>query len=311
MNSDVAPLRFMQRDLLFRSLAIKICAKHFSGLVMTRKARSPLDDVIDLAAQLPWQLGGLLALFAYWVLHDFATWMAPPAIVLLNGNGAERALAVFFQYIVPGLLLLAALISFIRRRRQGALSLNAVKSPASDALARMNVHDFERLVAEAFRREGFLVVERARGKGKNGVDLELFMGRDRYLVQCHRWKEMTVDAVMVREFYAVISAERAVGGFIVTSGRLTDEARKTALGRSIRIVPADSLRRLIKKVMASSTGEVTISPMFSRRRYDPAPPACPECGKVMMPRTTRQGGTTVQVDWGCTSFPACQGSRAV
>jgi len=278
---------------------------------MARKARSPLEDVIDLAAQLPWQLGGLLALFAYWILHDFVAWMALPASPVMLSKGAETALAAFFQYVIPGLLLIVALISYVHRRRRGKLSLDTVKSPASDALARMNVHDFERLVAEAFRREGFLVVERARGKGKNGVDLELFMGRDRYLVQCRRWKEMTVDALMVREFYTVISAERAVGGFIVTLGRLTDEARKTALGRSIRIVPADSLRRLIKKVMASSTGEVTISPMFSRRRYDPAPPACPECGKVMMPRTTKQGGTTVQVDWGCTSFPACLGSREI
>jgi restriction system protein len=137
------------------------------------------------------------------------------------------------------------------------------------------------------------------------------MGRDRYLVQCRRWKEKAVDTLAVRELSAAISAERAVGGFIVTSGNFTDEARKTALGRSIRLVPADTLRRLIKKVTASSTGEVTISPMFSRRRHDPAPPACPNCGKLMMPRMKNQGGTVVQTDWGCTGFPACQGSREV
>lgn len=278
---------------------------------MARKARSPLEDAIDLAAQLPWQLGGLLALLAYWILHDFAAWMALPASPVLLSKGVETVVATVFQYVIPGLLLIVAVISFVRSRHRGALLLEATKNPVSDALAHMNAHDFEKLVAEAFRREGFLVVERARGKGKNGVDLELFMGRDRYLVQCRRWKEKTVDAQTIREFYAVINAERAVGGFFVTSGKLTDEARKMALGRSIRIVPADSLRRLIKKVMASSTGEVTISPMFSRRRYDPAPPACPKCGKAMMPRTMKQGGRDVQVDWGCTSFPACLGSREV
>lgn len=269
---------------------------------MARKAQSPLEDVIDLAANLPWQIGGLLALLAYWVFHDLASWM-------VVGKGVDRDLASFPQYIVPGLLLVVALISFVHRRRSGEPV--EMVSPTTDALARMSVHDFEKLVAEGFRREGFLVVERAGTKHMGCVDLELFMGRDRYLVQCRRWKEKSVDVLAVRELAAVISAERAVGGFIVASGRFTDEARKTALGRSIRIVPADSLRRLIKKVMASSTGEVTISPMFSRRRHDPAPPACPKCGKVMMPRTKKENGAVVQVDWGCTSFPACTGSREV
>lgn len=269
---------------------------------MARKARSPLEDVIDLVATLPWQIGGLLALLAYWIFHDLAPWTA-------LGKGIDMDLASSSQYVIPGLLLVLSLISFARRRRRGAPV--EMVSPTTDALARMNVHDFEKLVATAFRREGFLVVERTGTRHLGSVDLELFMGRDRYLVQCRRWKEKVVDEFAVRELSAVISAERAVGGFIVASGRFTDEARKAALGRSIRVVPADSLRRLIKKVTASSTGEVTISPMFSRRRHDPAPPACPNCGKLMMPRTKNQGGTIVQLDWGCTSFPACLGSREV
>lgn len=269
---------------------------------MARKVCPPLAGAIDLAASLPWQIGGLLALVAYWVFHDLAAWM-------VLGKGVDQNLASFPQYIVPGLLLIVALISFVHRHGRGAPV--EMLSPTTDALARMSVHDFEKLVAEGFRREGFLVVERTGSRHQGCVDLELFMGRDRYLVQCRRWKEKTVDALAVRELAAVISAERAVGGFIVAAGRFTDEARKAALGRSIRVVPADSLRRLIKKVSASSTGEVTISPMFSRRHHDPAPPACPNCGKVMMPRMKKQGGTTVQVDWGCTSFPACTGSREV
>ena len=270
---------------------------------MARKLCPPLAGAIDLATALPWQIGGAL-LLAYWLLQDLAAWMT-------LGKGAEMALGGFSLYLIPGLLVFALLIFFIRARRGDELSIEVGRNPTSDALARMNPHDFERLVAEGFRREGYLVVERAGTRHLGCVDLELFMGRDRYLVQCRGWKEKAVDAQTVRDLYAVISAERAVGGFIVSSGRFTDEARKIALGRSIRVVPADSLRRLIKKVTASSTGEITISPVFSRRRHDPAPPACPACGKVMMPRTKKQGGVVVQVDWGCTSFPACQGSREV
>lgn len=275
---------------------------------MARKVCPPLAGAIDLAATFPWQLGGILALLAYWILHDLAAWLALPAHAAALGSPLAINLAGLPQYIVPGLLLAAASISFLRRGRARGLAAEMPTSPAMDALARMSLHDFEKLVAEGFRREGFLVVERT-APNAGCVDLELFMGRDRYLVQCSRWKESAVDAHAVRELYAAIVAERAVGGFIVTSGRFTDEARKFALGRAIRLVPADSLRRLIKKVTASSSGELSISPVFARRRHDIAPPACPKCGKVMMARSKKQGGTFVQIDWSCTSFPACQGSR--
>ena len=271
---------------------------------MARKAPPSLANVVELAASFPWQIAGLLALLAYWIVDDMAAWTT-------LDKGADMALAGFPQYLIPGLLLIVALISFVRARQRGELSIEAVVSPTLDALARMSIRDFEKLVAEGFRREGFLAVECAGTRHLGCVDLELFMGRDRYLVQCRGWKETVVDALAVRELHAAICAERAVGGFIVASGKFTDEARKIALGRSIRIVPADSLRLLIKKVTASSTGEISISPVFSRRRHDPVPPACPKCGKVMMPRTKKQGGTVVQLDWGCTGFPACQGSREV
>lgn len=268
---------------------------------MARKRRSSLAVFNDLAVLLPWQLGGLLALLTVWVVYD-------PAAPF---GGPDFSLAGLARYILPGLLLVAAFISYRRRRQTGDLSVDTMISPTEDALVKMSAHDFEKLVAEGFRREGFLVVARTGTRHMGSVDLELFMGRDRYLVFCHGWKQTSVDAQTVRELQAVINAERAVGGFIVASGKFTDEARKIALGRSIRLVPADSLRRLIKRVKASSTGEVTVSPVFSRRRHDPVPPACPQCGKAMMPRTTKQGGSLIQTDWGCSGFPACQGSRAL
>ncbi|MBL8429416.1 MAG: restriction endonuclease [Dechloromonas sp.] len=267
--------------------------------------RSSLVDVIGLTTSLPWQLWGLLALVAYWGLHDLSVWAG------MDGGGGS-GLGRVLQFVIPGLLLLVVLRSFFRARQQDEQPVDQVSDSPLDALAHLSVRGIEKLVAEAFRREGYLVVERKKSSHPASVDLELFMGRDRYLVQCRRWREPTIDVRAVRELYAVISAERAVGGFVVTSGKFTDEARKMALGRSIRVVPAESLRRLLGSVSAPlGVGEPTISPMFSRRRHDPAPPACPTCGKAMMPRTKREDSTMVQVGWGCTSFPACQGSRGL
>jgi len=268
--------------------------------VQTRQ--SSVTDFADMAAMLPWQIGGLLALLTYWFLRDMPSWMPV-------SNGGDSTLASFPQYVIPSLLMVVALLSFIRARQRDALILDSERSPVADPLSHMSFPELEKRVADAFRREGHRVVA-CRGKQHlDCVDLELFMGRDRYLVQCRRWKEPAIDARAVRELFVAICAERAVGGFIVASGKFTDEARKMAMGRSIRIVPADSLRDQVSKRLAFGSEEGATLPESSLRSDDQAPPACPKCGKVMMPRTKRQDESLVQVDWCCTRFPACQGSR--
>ena len=56
-------------------------------------------------------------------------------------------------------------------------------------------------------------------------DLELHQGSDKYLVQCKQWKVSKVGVATVRELYGVMTAERAVGGFVVASGAFTDDAK--------------------------------------------------------------------------------------
>lgn len=271
---------------------------------MERNTRSSLADAVDLAAIMPWQLGGALALLAYWILRELS-----PSLPTGNGDGITPG--GFLQYGIPGLLLMLALLSFYRTLQADGSSMAGASSTTPEPLERITTQGIETLVAEAFRREGYLVIERKGAQRQGCVDLDLIMGCDRYLVQCSRWQEEAVDVRAVRELYAAISVERAAGGFIVTSGKFTDEARKMALGRSIRVVPADSLPRQLKKMSASNSWGFTSSPTHSRRHNDAVPPACPKCGKVMMPRTKKQDGVFVQIDWGCTSFPACQGSREI
>ncbi len=206
------------------------------------------------------------------------------------------------QWLFDEVMNLAGALSFARRRQADAWPAEVADTYTSDTLDRMNQQAFDEIVARAFRREGFLVAERTAGQAERGVDLDLFMGSDRYLVYCRNWRESRVDVALVRRFYQAISVERAVGGFIVSAGRFTDEARALALGRSIRLVPADSLRTVLIYDCD------TISPGFSRRRNDAVPPACPRCGKAMMSRMACGGPRSGQHFWTCTRFPACRGS---
>ena len=75
---------------------------------------------------------------------------------------------------------------------------------------------FEKLVGEAFRLQGYSVTETGRGGADGGRDLILSKGGERFLVQCKQWKAFMVPVGVVRELYGVMAAKAAAGGFVVT-----------------------------------------------------------------------------------------------
>lgn len=97
-----------------------------------------------------------------------------------------------------------------------------------------------------------------------------------------------------------MTAERAVGGFVVASGQFTDEARSFAEGRSIKLVPARSLLTMIQH----NSGQA----INSQPAEEPNP-ACPKCGSTMVQRIAQKGSQAGNRFWGCTRFPACRGVR--
>ena len=99
--------------------------------------------------------------------------------------------------------------------------------------------EFEQLVAEHYRRKGYQVKRRGGNGPDGGVDVELRMQQDLYLVQCKHWRARQVGVATVREIYGVMQAEGAVGGIIVTSGSFTKDAEDFAHGRGIELVPAE------------------------------------------------------------------------
>lgn len=284
---------------------------------MARKKQSLLDILMEITTHLPWKFGIGLALLSYLTLHFFATrpsLTTNPAVLNSLGksmvdsvlHGVWLTLAGVLQYVVPLAFLMGAAVSFFRQRRQGELHQQVANDPAMDALEKMSWREFEGLAAETFRRQGYRVVERGGDCPDGGVDLELSMGKDKYLVQCKQWKVKKVGVATVRELYGVMTAERAVGGFVVASGSFTDDARAFAEGRSIRLVPASALRRMIgKDVMEPSVpvAEQAIADVSDKT------PACPRCGQAMVQRVAKTGNMAGNKFWGCSTFPACRGVR--
>ena len=87
---------------------------------------------------------------------------------------------------------------------------------------------FERLVAEAYRRKGYVAEVVGNDCGDGGVDVKLIARQETTLVQCKQWRAYTVGVRTVRELLGVVTAQRATRGIVVTSGRFTDAARRFA-----------------------------------------------------------------------------------
>jgi HJR/Mrr/RecB family endonuclease len=132
-------------------------------------------------------------------------------------------------------------------------------------LRRLDAAEFEWLVGELFRREGWKVEERGRqGRPDGGIDLMLTRGRERAIVQCKRWRSWQVGVEDVRSFAGVLAREglEAKGGVFVTLSGFTEQARTEAKQLGLTLVDNIDLYTRVEKV----------------RRPEP----CPNCGAAMM-----------------------------
>lgn len=285
-----------------------------------RKKTSPFEDLIDLVAMLPWWACIGLAIVSYLVLSALArpvamTAVEPGDIAHVATKAIWKAFAYAGQFIVPFACLIAGVVSAYRRHERKQLVSNVTGASSSDALADMTWREFEVLVGEGFRLQGYEVTETGGGGADGGVDLVVRKDREKYLVQCKQWKAFKVGVPIVRELYGVMAAHGAAGGFVVTSGRFTDEAKAFADGRNIRLVDGPKLFGMIKQAKASAA--VARGPETPGRGPAATPtastaamaPSCPGCASAMVLRTAKRGANAGSEFWGCTKYPACKGTR--
>lgn len=279
-----------------------------------RRRQSIAEDVVDLVALLPWWAGVMLALGSYVVFHQLAT---PPKVVATQpGQVADLArqsiiagLTTAGQYIAPFLCLVAALISFLRRRKREALVAGVVSSRTAEALHGMSWTEFELLVGESFRQQGYTVTEIGGGGADGGVDLLLKKGSETFLVQCKQWKATQVGVQVVRELFGVMVARGATGAFVVTSGGFSSDARAFAEGRNITLVDGRKLFGLIQHAKSSSAAMRTAPPVRQPAQPAQRAPDCPKCNAPMVRRTAQKGPSAGTQFWGCSRYPSCRGTR--
>ena len=132
-------------------------------------------------------------------------------------------------------------------------------------LRHLDAEEFEWLVGEVFRREGWVVEETGSQSGPDGnVDLRLTRAGERRIVQCKRWTSWNVGVDTVRAFAGTIMRERLspTGGVFVTLSGFTQQARDEAKDMGITLIDGSGLLAKVEKV----------------RRPEP----CPKCGAPMV-----------------------------
>jgi restriction system protein len=274
-----------------------------------KRTQGAFDDLINIAAMLPWWLGILMAFIAYFVLHHYAIAVVaqPTSVAQLGANVASqlgKTLAIFGQYLIPLSFLIGAGISAFGRHKRAVLFTDVQEGFSPSVLNGMPWQEFEMLVGETFRRKGYTVSETGGGGADGGVDLVLRKDGEKLLVQCKQWKAYKVGVTTIRELYGVMAAAGAAGGFVVTSGVFTQEAKSFAEGRNITLIDGCELKALINEIQPA---QANVSVAYRIPQRAPSTPNCPTCGSNMVRRTAKKGSNVGNVFWGCSNYPQCRG----
>ena len=165
----------------------------------------------------------VLAMIVYVALRWVFPVVAGRSVLLKNLAEAFSGNAALFA---APFLVVALIAAFNAFRRRKLLDDQA----GLDSLKAASWQDFELLVGEAFRRQGYVVEESGGAAPDGGIDLVLFRSGKKTIVQCKRWKNAQVGVTLIRELYGVMVAERAERCIFVSSGTFTPDAIAFAEG---------------------------------------------------------------------------------
>lgn len=180
-------------------------------------------------------------------------------------------------------------------------------TPAS-AFDHLRADQFELLVGEIFRREGYTVELSAATALDETIDLTLRRDGETILVECRHWQVTRVTARELRAFYGAMTGSGAPRGIFVTTGVFTRDACEFAEGKGIELMDRKALEECTTMGARSGENLADVSSWIdefaaSARIFDPE---CPMCQGTMVLRSSRAGGTSF---WGCRQHPRCPGRR--
>jgi restriction system protein len=252
-------------------------------------------NILDDLAKAPWWVSVVLSFIVF-----VSAKILLPAIHFQNPIYAGMAkMGHELAGTLALILLLPAAISALTAWKKGQLFK---RQTGIGSIRELSWREFEELVGEAYRRQGYSVAETGGGGADGGIDLVLRKNGEKLLVQCKHWKMARIGVKVVRELYGVVAGESASGGIVICSGTFTQEAHDFAKGKPIELVEGAALGRMVGQKKASLDGAASSQTHSVTER-------CPLCGATMVLRVAKKGTHAGEKFWGCSSFPKCHGKR--
>lgn len=278
---------------------------------MARKQEPSLADAtFETLKHTPFWVGPTLAAVVFLLLYYVVPFLIPAS----KGGFGIGIMAKTFLPMFGWLLALMIMMTWIAAEVHKFLNRRLLDTQTgADSIRNLSWRDFERLVCEAYRRQGYIANTVGTASGDGGVDVELSRPGETIVVQCKQWRAYKVGVTTVRELLGVVVSRGATKGIIVTSGRFTQEAVRFAdQNPEIELLDGTMVTDLVTQVRADS---VTHKPVEGRTlirdEEEPKHLLCPRCASVMVMRTARRGRNAGAEFWGCSKYPACRGTRAI
>lgn len=264
-------------------------------------SRRNKTSIIDILALFPWWLTLTAGAGLWFYLRSHP---APSLTADMQGTVIRVALQVI-QWMLFGAALISGIRTLTRRRTfASAKDIEAIRA--------MSWREFETLIAETYRRQGFTVEETGGGGADGGIDLILRGKGQKAIVQCKHWRQRQVGVKVVREMVGVMTHENADRVVIVSSGTYTQEAQDFAKGKPILLIDGQALAQYIREIKVTPAGTAAPEPAANAAQQVSSPqtltvPVCPKCGSAMILRTAKKGANAGSQFWGCRRYPECRG----
>lgn len=261
------------------------------------------ESGLDLIAGVPWPFGVVLGIAAYLgIRYGIGWYFSTNGGPLLKQVGQQLSDGLYapLAWMALALCWIAAFVSYVKSRQRKKLLDTRT---GLESLKALSWREFEMLVGEAFRRQGYVVEETGLGGSDGGIDLVLYKGGRKTLVQCKQWQARQVNVPTVREMWGLANHHDADDVKIVCVGDFTRDATEFATGKPIALITGQRLLELVRTVQVSTPAVYASQSPHSPHQETIVAPECPRCGSEMALRKNRRTG---QPFWGCQHFPRCK-----
>jgi restriction system protein len=172
----------------------------------------------------------------WWISILIAVVLSLIAVALLPAHLAPYAASAGFPFLIIGA------IAGVRQLRAPSATQVA---QILDTVGTMSWRDFSTALAIAFQRDGYAVTPL---KG-NAADFAISRAGSTALVSCKRWKASSHGVEPLRDLHAASQAHEASETIYIAVGQLSDNARRFAVEKKIRLIQGAALATFLQSTL--------------------------------------------------------------